>query len=494
MITPTSREVPPLETFLLYPNYRGLMFIDQSQIAQIAVDVSPLAKANATPFQVVLELMDSAWKVVSTVRLPPPSDGSAIANINMGDLPPGQYRLQGSLEGPGKNRIFTQSSCSIVKVGVEMRARMKAWIDSDNIIHMGGRPRFVIGLYDTTGYSFKPDYYIPRLRAIAKAPINLMINYFLNNGRADVIHPYTEAMEPFGIYYLATVRYLFSDMRGYPRWAQVENMGSDQLIAQHSKALARDSQVVGYYTCDECASESQPRTFHQYGLIKQYDPASITLAVENYPDEFQRWRDTVDVLGIDPYVIGSRHPESYVGDLTRKAIAAVHGARPVWTVIQFFKRSRLSHFPTQQELHDMSWMAITEGARGVFYWSYGLRGLDWGKRDPVLRQQRYDELISVTQGISALEPVLLAPDGPVLSANSASGTVITKEKDFKDGNRYLISYNHGDYSIEVAFTLRRPARAVSVYGENRVVPVDRNGLGFKDSYAPYQAHVYKIEG
>ena len=96
----------------------------------------------------------------------------------------------------------------------------------------------------------------------------------------------------------------------------------------------------------------------------------------------------------------------------------------------------------------MSWMAITEGARGVFYWSYGLRGLDWGKRDPVLRQQRYDELVNVTKGISALEPVLLAPDSPVLSANSAAGTVITKEKDLRDGSRYLISYNHSGSSVD----------------------------------------------
>ena len=103
---------------------------------------------------------------------------------------------------------------------------------------------------------------------------------------------------------------------------------------------------------------------------------------------------------------------SNVGDVTRKIIGAVHGARPVWAVIQFFRATMLSHFPTEQELHDMSWMAITEGARGVFYWSYGLRGLDWGKRDPVLRQQRYDELVNVTKGISALEPVLLAPDSP----------------------------------------------------------------------------------
>jgi hypothetical protein len=331
------------------------------------------------------------------------------------------------------------------------------------------------------------------LTAIAKAPINLMINYFLANGRADVIYPYTEAMEPFGIFYLATVSAFFPEMRAYPKWAAAGNVSADDVITQYAKGLASDSRVAGYYTCDECASERQPRTFHQYNLIKQYDPGSITYAVENFPNEYQFWRNTVDVLGVDPYVLGTRFDESYVGDLTRKVIGAVHGARPVWTVIQFFWMTRLSHFPTEQELHDMSWMAITEGARGVFYWSYGLRGLDWGKRDPVLRQQRYDELVNVTKGISALEPMLIAPDSPMLSANSATGTIITKEKDLKDGSRYLISYNHSGSSVTVTFTLRRPARTISVVaGENRSISPDQS-TSFKDTYAPFQAHVYKID-
>ncbi len=142
----------------------------------------------------------------------------------------------------------------------------------------------------------------------------------------------------------------------------------------------------------------------------------------------------------------------------------------------------------------MSWMAITEGARGVFYWSYGLRGLDWGKRDPVLRQQRYDELVNVTKGISALEPVLLAPDSQVLSANSATGTIITKEKNMSGGSRYLISYNHSDGTVTASFTLQRPAHAVSVVGgENRSITPDQGGSQFKDTYAPFQAHVYKID-
>jgi len=487
------RELPaPLETFLLYPNYRGMMFGDQSQVARIAIDVHPSADTTMAQLHIVIEVKDRSGKVLSTHRLSPPANGSMVATIDMGNLPLGQYGLQGHLDGPGDKLIFTQSSYTIVKVSNEARASMKAWIDTDNIIHMGGQPRFVIGLYDTTGFAFSSKFYAPRLKEIAKAPINLIINYFLVNGRADVIYPYTEAMEPLGIFYLASVHAFFPEMKAYPGWARTRNVGPDQVITQYAKGLAGDSRVIGYYTCDECPSERQPRTFHQYRLIEQYDPASITFAVENSSNEFQFWRDTVDVLGLDPYVIGSRYPESAVGDETRKAIGAVHGARPVWTVIQFFWLSSRSHFPTEQELHDMSWMAITEGARGVFYWSYGLRGLQWGKRDPVLRQQRYDELVSVTRGISALEPVLLAPDSSVLSSNSASGIVITKEKDLRDGSRYLISYNHSGDGVAASFVLRRPAEAVSVYGENRSISVDHAGFRFKDTYAPYQAHVYKI--
>ena len=489
IISRTQREhSQPLQIFLLYPNYRGTIFSDQSQIARVAFEVHTPANTAAAELHVVLELRDANEKIRLSVRVSPPAaGGSAVATMDMSSVPPGRYRLRGYLEGPSGHRIFAPVSYPIVKISGEERASMKAWIDSDNVIHMGGRPRFVIGLYDTTVPALRPDSYAPRLKQIAAAPINLMINYLLSDGRAEVIYPYTEAMKPLGIFYLATVN-AFSGSREYPS----EHLGADALIAQYSKSLAGDSRVVGYYTCDECASEAVPRTFHQYGLIKQNDPASVTFTVENYPDEFRLWRDSVDALGVDPYVLGTRHPESYVGDMTRAAVAAVHDARPVWTVIQFFRLSPLSHFPTEQELHDMSWMAIAEGARGLFYWSYGLRGLDWGRPDPVLRQKRYDELVNVTREISAFEPVLIAPDSPVLSANSAAGTVITKEKDIQGGSRYLISYNHSGASVDASYTLQRPAHALSVYGENRSITLDRSGSRFEDIYAPFQAHVYKI--
>ena len=100
---------------------------------------------------------------------------------------------------------------------------------------------------------------------------------------------------------------------------------------------------------------------------------------------------------------------------------------------------------------------------------------------------------AIEKGISALEPMLIAPDGPVLSANSADGTVITKEKSLQDGSRYLISYNHSGNSVTATFTLHRPARTISVVaGENRSISPDQS-TSFKDTYAPFQAHVYKID-
>ena len=38
---------------------------------------------------------------------------------------------------------------------------MKAWIDPANLAHfIDGNPHFVLGIYDTTGYSLRSAYYV----------------------------------------------------------------------------------------------------------------------------------------------------------------------------------------------------------------------------------------------------------------------------------------------------------------------------------------------
>src|SRR6202046_1607673 len=111
------RELPaPLETYLLYPNYRGMMFSDASQVARLAINVHPPADASMAQFHVGVVVSDQAGKVILTKPISPPVDGSTIGTVDMGGLPPGHYRLQGHLLGAGDKEIFTPPAYTIVKV------------------------------------------------------------------------------------------------------------------------------------------------------------------------------------------------------------------------------------------------------------------------------------------------------------------------------------------------------------------------------------------
>ena len=84
-------------------------------------------------------------------------------------------------------------------------------------------------------------------------------------------------------------------------------------------------------------------------------------------------------------------------------------------------------------------------------------------KDPVEHAALYQELIDVTTEIKSLEPVLLSPDAPVITANSAAGTVFTKTKVGRDGSRYLFAYNYTAAPVTAEFTLAQPAASILDY-------------------------------
>jgi hypothetical protein len=248
---------------------------------------------------------------------------------------------------------------------------------------------------------------------------------------------------------------------------------------------------VGYYVQDEPAITMQTETFHQYSLIKASDPSGFNLAVLDRPRDLPFWKDSVDVLGVDPYPVWLpvENHIAEVGDWTRMAVQAVHASRPVWTIIQFFQADAISSFPTEQQLHDMSWMAIAEGASGVFYWSHGIHALGW-VRDPVKHAALWGSLVRVTKEIKDLEPVLLRPDTQVL-ASKPSQDIVTREKAGPDGARYVIAYNHGSAASPARFVLQSPAQSVTVRRGMSAIEI-KNGTTFDDQFAGYEAKVYEI--
>jgi hypothetical protein len=488
-----QQEIPPgLQMFLLYPNYRGLMFSDQSQVASMDLTITALAGTALSSLQVVINATDADGNIVASQTFAPES-AEFTTTLDMTSLPLGTYQLAGILEDSSGNLLIAQSPYAIVKLDASLRAGMKAWIDPANLAHfIDGNAHFVLGIYDTTGYSDSPSYYVTELATIAQAPINMIINYYITNAPTPAIIAYTTAMKQFGIAFLPDVSDFYSPNLPTNLAKEFGTENQDTLISDYAAALSSDTSVVGYYVQDEPLISLQPETFHQYSLIKASDPSGFNLAVLNHPLDLPLWKDSVDVLGVDPYPItdATGNDLAEVADRTRAAYQAGLGARPVWTVIQFFQMNLESAWPTQQQLHDMSWMAIVEGANGLFYWEYGLRGL-YEVKDPVEHAALYQELINVTTEIKSLEPVLLSPDAAVITANSEAGTVFTKTKVDSGGTRYLFSYNYTASPVTAEFTLAQPAASIIDY-DTGVSTAPDTSTTFSATYEPYQAHVLLI--
>jgi len=490
-----QEEIPPgLQMFLLYPNYRGLMFSDQSQVASVDLTVTPPAGTSLGGLQVELDALDAGGNTVAN-QIFSSASTEFTGTLDLSALPLGTYQLSGKLEDTSGNILMTQSPYAIVKLDASARAGMKAYIDPANLAHfIDGNPHFVLGIYDTTDYSDSPSYYTNELASIAHAPINMMINYYITEAPTQAIDAYVTAMKPFGMVFLPDVEGFYAGSSIWPAGPAKEfgTDDADTLTTDYVSAFTSNPGVVGYYVQDEPAIGVQPQTFHQYGLIKAADPAGFNYAVLNRPLDLPRWRDTVDVLGVDPYPIASasNNDLAEIADWTRAAYQAGDGARPVWTVIQFFQADLESVWPTQQQLHDMSWMAIVEGATGVFYWEYGLRGL-YSVKNPAEHTALYQELIDVTSEIKSLEPVLLSPDAPVITANSQQGTVFTKTKIGADGTRYVFAYNYTGAPVSAEFTLAQPAASIIDY-DTGIASAPDSSTTFPGAFQPYQAHIFLI--
>ena len=490
-----QQEIPPvLQTFLLYPNYRGLMFSDQSQVASVDLTVNPSPGTSLSTLRVELDAFDSTGHTVASQTFAPPSN-EFTGTLDMSGLPLGAYKLVGKLKDQSGKLLLTQSAYKIVKLDASARSGMKAWIDPSNLAHfLDGNAHFVIGIYDTTAASNIPSAYEPELAAIAQAPINMIINYFLSGSPTSAITAYTTAMNQFGIAFLPDLQGFYTGNRAWPTQVAAEfgTSNANLLTTDYVSTLASDPGVVGYYVQDEPVITLQPQTFLQYGLIKASDPAGFNLAVLGRPLDLPAWKDTLDVLGVDAYPIFAANGNDLaeVADRTRAAYQAGHGTRPVWTVIQFFQQTLESAWPTEQQLHDMSWMAIVEGATGLFYWEYGIRGLAL-VTDPVQHAALYQELIDVTTEIKSLEPVLLSPDAPVITTNSQSGVVFTKTKVAADGTRYLFAYNYTASPTTAQFVLAQPATNILDYDTGVSIAPD-SSTTFSDTFQPYQAHIFAI--
>jgi hypothetical protein len=497
------RRVPPaIEGFLLFPNYRGLLFDDGESVIRMAVLVRPEEVGLPLAGLRVRIILESDSGVPA---MPPseslPSDGSVVMTVEAKSLEVGSYRLRLQLLNRADGRVLSEyPAYRVTKASGASRKSLRAWIDADNVFVLDGKRRFVLGIYDTGGYSNGTKAYDERLDAIAQAPLDLYINYRLGGAPTSSLEALMIALKWRGMAYLHTVNSWYPGHANEPKQSscggQAAVTGLEAFTSCMARELGGQPGFAGWYTADEQLASAAEKVFAQYKTLREAAPGGVTFIAQNAPRELVMWRDVTDVLGVDPYPIfnipeGRLSPLEMVTDWVESAQHAVQRSRPVWAVIQYFQFGSKGHWPTYDELRTMSYMAIVAGAKGLFYWSYGAKGLAWVK-DPVLKADLWRRLVKVTKEIKSLEPALLAPDATDVIASQTPQGIIRLLAKRQGEVRLVIAVNNSNQTAAATIRLAQAGSRVTVVGEGRSIVLE-SGVTLSDVFPPYATHVYSIE-
>ncbi len=488
---------PPVEVFLLYPNYRGILFDDQSQSVRFDVTVTPPAGTDLAAYRVEFAITDETADTTVVERAFTPFR-NFLAEFDLSFLDVGRTYLAGFrlIRTADSTAISEYPAYRISKVSGTSKLSMRVAFDEQNRFLLHGTPGFILGVYDSgLGYGTSVGWWenlFSSQRRLFELPINFYLNYWYGGAPASAMTSMMDDLQTHGISYLQTGNcFAGSFDQSFLIYT------SDTSLS----ALAAHPGLAGFYTADECQSFLAPQVFEKYQRLKAFQPDGATLGVFNQPANLSFWRDTVDVLATDPYPLYGAVPVggyrlSLVADWARQTREAVKGSRPFVTVLQFFQFTSLGRWPTTTELRNMSYMAIAEGANGLFYWSLGANALayvctpstDWC----AARVDYFERLKTVLNELKGLEPALIGVDRPdLLTGNSNPAAIRTRIK-FADGKAYLIAYNYTNSPQAVTFTWAEIPTWISVYNEARTLTP--SGSDFTDTFDPYQAHVYAITG
>ncbi len=183
-----------------------------------------------------------------------------------------------------------------------------------------------------------------------------------------------------------------------------------------------------------------------YYAMKQADgvtPIEITLATD---DALEGWVPFMDIIQIDRYPIPGGKLTA-VSDFTRLAVAAKAPWQNVSFVIQCGWSPDLSNQPTGPQARSMVYLALIEGAKGI--WWYSMYDPGWD----LTRTPLWEKLKTINAEIATLsEPVMLGETVPEVQGDNAA----VAQRAFRYSQKlYLLLTNPGESAQVVTFTLPR---------------------------------------
>jgi hypothetical protein len=456
---------PDMELFLCLPRFRGLMRADETQTVKVFCEVNVAGTPTVT-------VKNDADTVVTSQALP---TGDEYIDFDASGWANGHYKVDATIGD------YTTPHYDIYKLSQAQTDSLACRFDENNVFEMAGTKTLPLGLYVTSGYKLTVQAWLDdHLTEMDETETSAIINYWQTQSPTAQQEVYFEAQRTIGANYLMTVN-------NFHVWGLADGVGTyytvtplqnellpeaggmridnqahmDTFVTRYAAAFKDQPNLLGWYTMDERRVIGVPDTFHQYDTLRTEDPDHPTYCVSTQPTLLRYWRDSVDVIGVDPYpfmrMTVNDTPMTRVGEWVRNAVDAGKGYRPVWVVLQFFIFATADRMPTAAEHRIMAIMAITEGARGFLWWSFGHKGYYKEKlNDPVQAAIYWADLTSVVDELYSIRDIIMAADATDV-VESVSDSTIRWVARRSGGLQYIFAYRPAD-----AFSERTTGAALNV--------------------------------
>lgn len=387
----------PFMSFLEYPHYRGMIESGDKTPWKFTVNINALSDWSDGNVNIKNVLTDSSGKVLLGRDFQTSSKDASvdITFTPPANLPLGDYMLKQTISDPNGN-VGLEKECAI-HVVVKMP---KVYIDKEGFTVEDGKRIFPLGVY--LGPTSDED-----LQRIADGGFNTILSYGYGNGKDP--EAYMQRAQKHNLNVVYSVKDMYPDLR---------NAGPDafEKAAGYIKEMRDNPALLAWYTNDELGSEWLPKLGEMYTQVKQLDPNHPTFQVLYQMGILQKYFDVTDILGADPYPVGSADLTK-TSTNTRVTMAAAHGARGVWIVPQLmdwavYHEDRAPHPPSLDEMRNQAYQAIINGATGLIWYSYYDMMYEKAPRgnstkNMELFNKRWADASSMAHEINALTPAIL---------------------------------------------------------------------------------------
>lgn len=354
--------------------------------------------------------------------------------------------------------IEVESSLDKSLVGIQSPAAKvspseRIYLDSEGFTIKDGERIFPFGIYigkaEKQGIWKDEDFHLNRIK---DAGFNSVLSY-LHGDRKDA-GSYLDKLHELDLYSIFSLSYLYD---GHEFYSPVNGQRASHRLAELVTELKDKPALLSWYTGDEIELSHLLAARENYEVIKHIDEEHPIFQVTNKVNMVPELLGVTDVVGTDPYPVGSTSQPhlQMVSEWASATVKAAENKKGVWQVVQVFNKvafqGKLSEDfadPTEEQIQNMLYRSIIEGAKGILFYAYhplwyGINAEGKAEFSEEIYNRRWKEVSAVSREFAGIIPIILANDVTDIPNLKVDERVIHKAWIYK-GETYLMVVNTSD--------------------------------------------------